>query len=86
MKGALKMTIEKVNILSNLFQKTFGISLHKFRNSSLVLCGVWDFDIIKFDDYLHTKGYSEEKDGSMSEYINTTYGDIAKRLIEELLV
>ncbi len=65
------------------FQGMFGITLGAFVGR-LVVLGIQDFDIIKFDTYLQKLGYRTEEDGSMKDYITKEYGQEAVNLIEEL--
>ena len=68
------------------FKKYFKDDLYKYTDSLLIKCGVYGFDIIGFDNYLHSTGYSEDKHGSMKDYILKTYGDKAVKLIETLII
>lgn len=51
------------------FYKFFEIHPNKFIDEMLYSIGIIDFDIVKFDQYLHGLGYIEQKDGSMNDYI-----------------
>ena len=66
------------------FYNTFNTPLYKYIDKMLLSMGVYSFDIIGFDDYLHTIGYIENKHGSIKDYILKTYGNKAVKLIETL--
>ena len=66
------------------FYNTFNTPLYKYIDKMLLSMGVYSFDIIGFDDYLHTIGYIENKHGSIKDYILKTYGNKAVKLIEKL--
>ena len=67
------------------FYNTFKTPLYKYIDKMLLnICGMKSFDIIGFDNYLHSTGYSEDKHGSMKDYILKTYGNKAVKLIETL--
>ena len=66
------------------FKKYFKDDLYKYTDSLLIKMGVYAFDIIGFDDYLHLTGYIENKHGSIKDYILKTYGNKAVKLIEKL--
>lgn len=68
------------------FKDTFGVELYHFYGIFARLYGAADFDVMKFDDWLHiAKGYKEEKDGSMKDFIEKHYGDKAVKLIKKLI-
>ena len=66
------------------FYNTFKVPLYRFIDKTLLAMGIYAFDIIGFDDYLKSIGYTEKKDGSMKDYILKTYGIKAVKLIETL--
>jgi hypothetical protein len=66
------------------FYNTFNTPLYKYIDKMLLSMGVYSFDIIGFDDYLHTIGYIENKHGNIKDYILKTYGNKAVKLIEKL--
>lgn len=67
------------------FQETFdGLHVNYFVGS-LVLFGVADFDILKFEKYLQRLGYQVETDGSMKDYITKRWNKRASELISELI-
>jgi len=70
-----------IGILSHQqeFVDLFGVSLLKFHNL------IFGFDIIKFDDWAHEKGYTEEKHGSLKQYLQKQYGKRAAQLIDCLI-
>ena len=53
--------------------------------SSTVATKKFTIDIIKFDDWLHDQGYSEEVDGSAFDYVTKIYGIDAAVFIRELI-
>jgi len=65
------------------FQKHF--DTNNIFPSILSTTANYDFDIIEFDKWLHSKGYTEEKHGSMKDFVNQRYGKEARRFIESLL-
>jgi len=68
------------------FFSIFGVHINKFAGRLTYMFGLPDFDIVKFDDYMHrSQGYQEEKDGSLKNFIQKKYGDRAAELIEELI-
>ena len=67
------------------FYDFFGLSLNKYLIAELLVIGVGSFDIIKFDKKMHNKGYSEDRDGSLSNYIDSKYGKSANAFIKELI-
>ena len=73
-----------LNIWGDRFKAFFGISLGSFMGM-LVVFGIQDFDVIKFDTYLQKLGYRVEQDGSMNNYITKEYGQEATDLIKELI-
>jgi len=75
---------EMMNQWDDEFNKIFHLHVNYFAGR-LVLFGIADFDVAKFDDYLHKLGYQEEKDGSMKNYITKRWGKRACELIEELI-
>lgn len=47
---------------------------------------IWDFDIIKLDDWMHKRyQYEEEKDGSLMNFIEKRFGKEGVNLINKLL-
>lgn len=68
------------------FQFYFKIDAQRFMDGiTTVITGRFNLNIIAFDDWLHRQGYTEEKDGSMRDYIKATYGESAASYIEGLL-
>ena len=67
-----------------VFQTTFKMPLGAFM-SRIAYLGKFDFDLVRFDREMHHKGYSEEKDGSLANYIRNTYGKEAESLISEII-
>ncbi len=66
------------------FREVFELELVDFLDS-LIFCGIFSFDIIKFDKYMQGRGYDIRKHGSLKEYISKNYGEKAVKLIEELI-
>ena len=63
-----------------LFQTVFGESLRKYLHPFL------GFDIIKFDDLMHTKyGYVEDGKTSCADFVSTRFGDEIALMIRRLL-
>lgn len=76
---------EMMNKYDKEFQETFdGLHVNYFVGS-LVLFGVADFDVLKFEKYLHKLGYDEKKDSNMKNYITKRWGERAFDLIRELI-
>ena len=68
------------------FQTLTGIEGKHFTDVRLtMLTGNYCFDIFAFDDYCRSQGYSEEKHGSLHDYIKQTYGEETVKWIEEHL-
>jgi hypothetical protein len=71
---------------SSKFNKIFGVELKYFVNPMFKMFDIYDFDIIGFDDWLHRKkGYSEDKHGSMKDFITLKYGETARIFLEEVM-
>ncbi len=73
-----------LSIWGDRFKGIFGISLGSFMGM-LVVFGIKDFDVVKFDTYLQRLGYRTEKDGSTNNYVTKKYGQQATDLIKELI-
>ena len=68
------------------FNKIFGVELKYFVNPMFKMFGIYDFDIVGFDDWLHRrKGYSEEKHGSIKDFITLKYGKSTTEYLEEVM-
>lgn len=80
-KGRIKEYLLKYE---KTFNKIFHQSLSEYL-SKLALFDIPDFDIVKFDSYLHKLGYAEGKHGSMKNYIEQNYGTEATQLICNLI-
>jgi len=74
----------KFNKHKELFRIIFEENIMKFMDGLLLSIGIQAFDIVKFDDFLHTLGYEEKKYGSMRDYIRKFYGEEGVKLIETL--
>jgi len=61
------------------FFDLFKVSLFKFHHL------LFGFDIVKFDDWVHQQGYTEEKHGSLKQYLQKHYGEKAVQLIDSLI-
>lgn len=67
------------------FHKYFDVHLNKFIEL-LVLYGIWDFDISKFDDYMVKKyNYKIKKDGSLKQFLKKKFGQETVNLIQKLI-
>ncbi len=77
--------VEFFNKNKDKFHDFFGLSLNKYLVSELLVIDVGSFDIIKFDSEMHDKGYSEDKDGSLSNYVELKYGKSADAFIKALI-
>ena len=81
-----------INVLNKIdkhnakFKRYFGTDIKIFINPLLAQIGVFDFDIISFDKYLHRQGYREEKHGSIKDYLLTKHGKDAVDLIDDLIL
>ena len=78
--------LDKINKHNVEFKKYFGTDLKVFVNPLLARMGIFDFDIISFDKYLHRQGYREEKHGSIKDYLLTKHGKDAVDLIDDLIL
>ena len=68
------------------FRKYFGVSLFDFKDTLLmIITHHYKFDILGFDKYCHQLGYSEEKHGSLSDFITKKYGEDARKLVVDLI-
>jgi len=76
--------MEKEKIYGASFKKHFGAPLRCYAGK-LCMMGIWDFDIMKFDRYMQTKGCNIEKDGSCASYVREHYGKDAENLIKTLI-
>ena len=67
------------------FQKYFNADLSKFLGI-LAVADIPDFDIVKFDEFLHKEyGYNEEEHGSMKNFVTERFGEDASNLIIKLI-
>lgn len=69
------------------FQTYFGVRRDIFQDRRMtMITGKYSLDIIRLDDWLHKAvQYSEEKDGSMKNFIREKFGEEAAQFIEGLL-
>ena len=69
------------------FKNVFGIDLSNFKDTiPMMVTGNFSFDIVSFDKFCHQSfGYSEDKDGSLSQFISKKFGKDANQLISFLL-
>ena len=81
----MKTVLEKVKKYTKEFQGTFGVPLEGFTHPGLAMIGVYSFDICRFDEFMHKKGYIEEEDGSLRSYLSKRYGEKTAELIEKLI-
>ena len=72
---------------NDLFLKHFGVGDRFFMDVPMSLvCGRYEFDVLKFDDWCHTEhGYKEKKHGSCSDFIKFKWGKDVALYIEQLL-
>lgn len=82
MKSEVDLAIEKYGVK---FKKIFETELIFFAHPLFRLCNVYFFDIVGFDKWLHRKGYSEEKHGSIKDYVILTYGEESEKFLEEVM-
>lgn len=68
------------------FKEYFDKSIWEFANKKFLLVGIFDFDIVKFDDYMCGKGYDIEKHGSLKEYIEKNYGKEQAEFVRTLVI
>lgn len=66
------------------FKEIFDVEINMFAGK-LCFLGIPDFDILHFDTFMKRKGYREDSDGSLADYIEKNYGKQGKELIDELL-
>jgi len=81
----MRTVLEKVKNYTKEFQNTFGVPLEGFTHPGLAMIGVYSFDICRFDEFMHKKGYTEEEYGSLKNYIAKKYGEKTAKLIETLI-
>ena len=78
--------LEKVKQYKIPFQETFGTALLRFTDPLFASSmGIYSFNIVMFDELMHSRGYSEDKDGSLNDYITKNYGQEASELIKKLI-
>lgn len=80
-------TQEERTTVKHKFAKLFEVSIGDFYDPWLSLClGHWVIDLLKFDEYLHSKyGNYEDKGLSMDEFITIRFGKEASELLEDLI-
>lgn len=69
------------------FAKLFEVSIGDFYDPLLsLLFGRWMIDLIRFDQYLHSKFGNYEAEGlSMEEFVTMRFGNEASKLLEDLI-
>ena len=71
------------------FNKYFGMHGRQFKAFMdpllTMLTHKFDIDIVKFDGWLHTQGYTEEEYGSAYDFVEAKYGQDAAKFINELI-
>ena len=73
-------------ILEEDWERVFRTSIYKFERKEVsAITGYFSFDILTFDEWAHTQGYSEEQHGSLADFIIKIYGLEAKAMIDQLL-
>ena len=73
-----------MELYSEEFMDIFQVSLKHFQ-SRLRMRGIWDFDIIIFDEFIHKRdGYEEKKHGSLKSFISKKYGEKAVKFLRKL--
>jgi len=82
----METVLEQIKDYTKEFQEAFGVPLTHFMEPLFMMLGMASFDIVKFDRYMKRKGYSEDKHGSLKEYIAITHGRRATEFIEELIL
>ena len=81
----MRTVLEKVKNYTKEFKNTFGVPLEGFTDQRMAMIGVYSFDIGRFDDFMHKKGYTEEEHGSLRDYLSKRYGEKTAKLIEILI-
>jgi len=81
----MRTVLEKVKSYTKKFQETFGAPLGGFTDPGLAMIGIYSFDIVRFDEFMHKKGYTEEEYGSLKSYIAKRYGKESAELIKTLI-
>lgn len=76
---------EELKNIKKEFKNLFGVELSRFWNVMLLSVGMKSFDIVLFNNYMESKGYDINKDGSLSDYLKNKYGDKADNLIKNLI-
>jgi len=67
------------------FGKIFDTELEYFVHPLFKLLGIYSFDVIGFDRWLHKQGYREEEHGSMKDYVTLKYGEENEKFLEEVM-
>ena len=67
------------------FKRLFHIRLNYFMDMLTNLFGIFSFDVIEFDKYAKRLGYREDKDGSLSNWVEAKYGKEANQLMDKIL-
>lgn len=71
---------------SERFKKNFnGMLVNHFIDSLLYSIGIVSFDVVGFDNYLHTKYSDYKKNESQKHFIEKEFGKDAANLIQEIL-
>lgn len=80
---------DHIEMTGHKFNKYFGMHGQQFKAFMdpmiTMLSHKFELDVIKFDDWLHQRGYKEKKHGSAHDYVKAKYGKDAVEFIESLL-
>lgn len=81
----MKNVLEKIKKYTERFERIFGVPLEGFTDQQLAMIGIYGFDICRFDEFMHKKGYTEEEHGSLKSYLAKRYGEKTMELIKTLI-
>ncbi len=65
--------------------KPYGVILTSFTDQMFITMGMWLFDIVEFDKFLHKIGYRENAHGSMEDYLRNNFSEETADLIASLI-
>ena len=83
-KVKMKINTEFLHNISQKMKEYFGTT-STFPSSEGMIFGLYSLDIVGFENFLKTKGYDPDREGSMKEFIEKKYGKDATDFIQSLL-
>ena len=66
------------------FKEIFDAQINWFAGK-LCFIGIPSFDIVEFNKFMKKRGYSEDNDGSLANYVEKKYGWRGRKLISKLI-